>query len=327
MLLLATALLAPSAAAQTVELPWFMSDQASETPGAELLMPASPDAATATHLFSPLVGDTVAALGPTSYDWASDIEFPADLEIVGDSTVTLTFNVGIDVAATTTVILSTVADGVVTELARNTDSGLAEIPGHTETITLPTDGLALPEGHRLLLTVSVTGAAVAVSLEYNSAASASGITTMSVQILDTDGDGFGDSAERAAGTDPNDAISYPGNPDNDGDGLLDVWEMLHFGDLNMTGTDDPDGDGLDNEAEETGGTDPNLADTDGDGLTDGQERADGTDPLDGSSPGTDTASADDSTESSDIPEVAAGAFLLSLSLGAIGLALLGRFPA
>ena len=47
------------------------------------------------------------------------------------------------------------------------------------------------------------------------------------------------------------------------------------------GTQDPDGDGLDNLAEQTAGADPNSADSDGGGRTDGEEvLLDGTDPLD-----------------------------------------------
>lgn len=85
--------------------------------------------------------------------------------------------------------------------------------------------------------------------------------------------------------------------DSDNDGLNDYWEDLHFGDMSGTiepsdllqsGTDDPDLDGANNEAEETAGSDPNVVDTDADGLNDGPE-LDGslntysnlpTDPLD-----------------------------------------------
>ncbi|YCM46074.1 hypothetical protein V2O64_08595 [Verrucomicrobiaceae bacterium 227] len=73
--------------------------------------------------------------------------------------------------------------------------------------------------------------------------------------------------------------------DTDGDGLADLWEDIHFGNADgiatpaelalQSGTDDgypiPDGDGLDNNGEEDNLTDPNLADTDLDGLNDGPE--------------------------------------------------------
>lgn len=39
------------------------------------------------------------------------------------------------------------------------------------------------------------------------------------------------------------------NPDQDQDGLPDVWELDAFGDLGFTATDDPDGDGFDNATE------------------------------------------------------------------------------
>ncbi len=62
--------------------------------------------------------------------------------------------------------------------------------------------------------------------------------------------------------------------DSDDDGLLDTWEMAQFGDLSQTGDGDPDGDALANVDEQRLGTDPNLADTDGDGLGDGTEVGD-----------------------------------------------------
>jgi Bacterial TSP3 repeat len=65
------------------------------------------------------------------------------------------------------------------------------------------------------------------------------------------------------------------NPDTDGDGLADAWEMTNFGSLEFTGLDDPDGDGANNEQEETAGTNPNSAtswpDADADGLKDAWE--------------------------------------------------------
>jgi len=68
--------------------------------------------------------------------------------------------------------------------------------------------------------------------------------------------------------------------DSDNDGLLDAWEIEHFGDLDEDGTGDLDMDNLDNEAEETIFTDPNEEDSDNDGLNDGVEVTRGTLPLD-----------------------------------------------
>lgn len=73
--------------------------------------------------------------------------------------------------------------------------------------------------------------------------------------------------------------------DTDDDGLDDLWEDEHFGDNDGTatvvelalqdGSDDgypvPDGDGATNEQEETFGSDPNNAQSDGDTLNDGDE--------------------------------------------------------
>ncbi len=62
-----------------------------------------------------------------------------------------------------------------------------------------------------------------------------------------------------------------GPVDSDNDGLPDAWETENFGNLNQTATGDPDNDGLTNAQEFTNGTDPNNADSDGDGLKDGEE--------------------------------------------------------
>lgn len=78
-------------------------------------------------------------------------------------------------------------------------------------------------------------------------------------------------AVRGAG----DFIFYDGG-DTDGDGLSDDWELGHFPDLSQNATGDPDGDGFNNLAEFTAGSDPNNidsvpGDTDGDQLADSWE--------------------------------------------------------
>lgn len=97
------------------------------------------------------------------------------------------------------------------------------------------------------------------------------------------GDGFTNAQEEAAGSNPLNALSIPG--DVDGDSLTDLWEDAHFGDndgaaspaelLLQTGTGDPDDDKGTNDQEETAATDPNdrasFLDDDGgapDGLND-----------------------------------------------------------
>ncbi|GAA5128026.1 hypothetical protein JIN84_07825 [Luteolibacter yonseiensis] len=65
------------------------------------------------------------------------------------------------------------------------------------------------------------------------------------------------------------------NPDSDGDGMPDAWEMLHFKNLDEFAGGDPDGDLSSNLMEYQAGSDPNNAasypDTDNDLLSDGWE--------------------------------------------------------
>lgn len=134
-------------------------------------------------------------------------------------------------------------------------------------------------------------------------------------VADSDGDGFNDGDEVAAGSDPNNADDVPA--DSDGDGLDDQWERDNFGDLNQTATDDPDGDGLTNAQEEDKGTDPNNADTDGDGLNDAVD----VDPLVANN---DSTGDEDELDVEYLPWVGL-AFLVVLILGFIGV--FGRWAA
>lgn len=87
--------------------------------------------------------------------------------------------------------------------------------------------------------------------------------------VDTDGDGLSDAEEAAYGTNPR-------KVDSDGDGLPDKWEIAcGLNPLSVAGDDgaegDPDGDFLSNVKEFEYGTNPVVADMDGDTLRDGEE--------------------------------------------------------
>lgn len=95
-----------------------------------------------------------------------------------------------------------------------------------------------------------------------------------VNTADSDDDGLSDALEIEMGTDPN--VS-----DTDADGLSDYTELnwLNYNPLSddtdgngvLDKDEDPDNDGLTNEAEEQLGTNPIFKDSDFDGLSDGDE--------------------------------------------------------
>jgi hypothetical protein len=91
---------------------------------------------------------------------------------------------------------------------------------------------------------------------------------------DTDGDGANDREDPfpldpAQGGVAGNGTGGNATADADRDGLPDAWEREHFNSTSSQGgDDDPDSDGLDNAGELAAGTDPQAADTDGDGLND-----------------------------------------------------------
>ena len=81
------------------------------------------------------------------------------------------------------------------------------------------------------------------------------VTVMTAPMQDPDDDPSGN--DSGAGDPGND------NPDADGDGLLDRWELYFFGSIDgCEPGGDPDGDSIDNQAEYRNRTDPTRVDLD-----------------------------------------------------------------
>ena len=104
--------------------------------------------------------------------------------------------------------------------------------------------------------------------------------TVSLSSTDSDGDGIADDVEVANGFDPNNPVDALEDPDRDG--LTNKQELVDFGtDPRLA---DTDGDGLSDMEEVFAGADgfvtnPRLADTDGDGVRDALEIQTGSDPT------------------------------------------------
>lgn len=114
-------------------------------------------------------------------------------------------------------------------------------------------------------------------------------------IVATDGSAYSDQTTETI------SITYtPVDLDSDADGLLDDWELTHFGNLtSSTGAADEDTDGLSNSEEYTYGSNPNNADSDADGIEDGVEVSLGTNPNSSDSDGDGDSDADEILYGSD----------------------------
>ena len=144
-------------------------------------------------------------------------------------------------------------------------------------ITFQTVGLP---GDASPLNIAIVTLGAANASQFNSLIYSSTVQISFTDLNDSDSDGLTDVEENRAGTLIN-------NPDSDGDGLIDTFEVRGRLDPLDNGTvdivngpnGDPDGDGLTNLQEQMLGTNPTRADTDGDGLRDDVEAVHSTNPA------------------------------------------------
>lgn len=209
----------------------------------------------------PIIGGTVTDQADTQSEatWYWDGAWEEDRILSDSVAIELHLRAQANAVATLDIgLYQILPEGTVELIARHAESlSVGTISGQAYNFDLIAESNpVMNEGASLRLTIRLSGASAVTLLDYDDPATGSRIVSLPHERLDTDGDGLGDSAERALGSNPKD----PSDP--------------------RDARRDSDGDGLSDRLESDIGTDPFSADTDGDGWNDGVEFRTGSDALD-----------------------------------------------
>jgi len=245
------------------------------------------------------VGAWVQVSGAGNYNTVNGTVWPVscDLDADGRSELLLSTDAGVQVISTTTGLPVTYTSHAAGWL----ETPVASPPLRTRRLAC---GQLLGDAQREVVTVGTDGTA---SLHAGPAQRMRFVQTLQLRDgarswsdewpaigggypVDSDGDGVFDGAD-AFPADPaesrdsdGDGLGDNADPDDDNDGMSDVFELgVGLDPRSAAGVDGPDGDldddGLLNVDEIARGTDLANADSDGDGIDDGYEVANGLDPL------------------------------------------------
>lgn len=310
-----------SSASTTEGWSYVLSDETGEAAGQTGVRLLLPDASAEPDLMVPVVAPILGQ--DPSRTWYRPDAVPAAMELWSTVTVRLETDAALRGPAEVAVRLLAIGPTGTHLLSESVEAAPAlEASGRDATFLLDTDGRILPAGATLALEVAYQGVDIA---EARLVVAAGSMTGLRLRVLDSDGDGIGDTVEEEAGTDPHDPAD-PGQEDTDGDGLPDGLE-------DELGTDpadpDTDGDGYGDGTEWNGGSDPTdpdsvPADTDADGVADIEDERPQSPDTDGEEGGTITIpEAPSKLGGSDgvdnaVPIIAMGAAGAGLSLAAIG---------
>ncbi len=179
----------------------FLTGETGEVLDEEVYLLGDTQAGEGESILAPVVDPTGQSGIGGSRSWFYPVPFDEDKEFTADVTAVLEVGAQLQAAVQVTATLTNVGSDGARHLA--SDTRFITVTGATAqeaTFLLPATGAVVDEGDYLRLTVTVEGAGNAWIR--HGEGTESRIEGITLATLDSDGDGVGDTVERAQGTDP-----------------------------------------------------------------------------------------------------------------------------